>query len=131
MCCLYSLSSNTHYNNDFKNYNSHHNYYYYNHHFDNFKNYNNNNRVSPSTVVFRSVLHWFHGPLVALFFPVTNTRVLVNENLTNFGYLDLGGDSQNFLRKFIIFFVTLRCFYGVGIHRKWVICDYDSVNITF
>jgi len=31
----------------------------------------------------------------------------------------LGGDSQNFLGKFVrFFFVTLRCFYGVVIHRK-------------
>jgi len=29
-----------------------------------------------------------------------------------------GGNSQNFLRKFVIFFLTLRCFYGVVIHRK-------------
>ncbi len=29
-----------------------------------------------------------------------------------------GGNSQNFLSKFIRFFETLWCFYGVGIHRK-------------
>ncbi len=29
-----------------------------------------------------------------------------------------GGNSQNFLHKFIIFFVTLRCFYRVVIYRK-------------
>jgi hypothetical protein len=29
-----------------------------------------------------------------------------------------GEDSQNFLRKFIRFFVTLRCFYAVDIHGK-------------
>ena len=29
-----------------------------------------------------------------------------------------GGNSQNFLDKFISFFVSLRCFYGVVIHRK-------------
>jgi len=36
-------------------------------------------------------------------------------------YLDvktLGRNSQNFLRKFVRFFVTLKCFYGVVIHRK-------------
>ncbi len=27
-----------------------------------------------------------------------------------------GGNSQNFLSKFVRFFVTLRCFYGVVIH---------------
>jgi len=27
-----------------------------------------------------------------------------------------GGNSQNFLRKFVIFFVTLSCFYKVIIH---------------
>ncbi len=32
-------------------------------------------------------------------------------------YLDQG-DSQNFLRKFVRFFVTLRCFYRVAIHKK-------------
>jgi hypothetical protein len=31
---------------------------------------------------------------------------------------DRGGNSQNFLRKFVIFFLTLRCFYRVVIHRK-------------
>jgi len=31
----------------------------------------------------------------------------------------LGGNSQNFLSKFVIFFVTLRCSYGVAIHRKY------------
>ena len=29
-----------------------------------------------------------------------------------------GGNSQNFLRKFLRFFVTLRCFYRDVIHRK-------------
>jgi len=29
-----------------------------------------------------------------------------------------GGNSQNFLRKFVRFFLTLRCFYRVVIHRK-------------
>jgi len=29
-----------------------------------------------------------------------------------------GGNSQNFLPKFVRFFVTLRCFYGVVVHRK-------------
>jgi len=36
----------------------------------------------------------------------------------SFQFKNLGGNSQNFLRKFLIFFVTLRCFYGVVIHRK-------------
>jgi len=31
---------------------------------------------------------------------------------------DQDGNSQNFLGKFVRFFVTLRCFYGVVIHRK-------------
>jgi len=30
----------------------------------------------------------------------------------------LGGNSQNFLGKFVRCFVTLKCFYGVVIHRK-------------
>ncbi len=30
----------------------------------------------------------------------------------------LRANSQNFLQKFVIFFLTLRCFYKVGIHRK-------------
>jgi len=30
----------------------------------------------------------------------------------------LDGNSQNFLRKFVIFFVTLSCFYKAIIHRK-------------
>jgi len=30
----------------------------------------------------------------------------------------LGGNSQNLLRKFVIFFVTLSCFYKVVIHWK-------------
>jgi len=29
-----------------------------------------------------------------------------------------GGNSQNFLGKFVKFFLTLRCFYGVVIHIK-------------
>jgi len=29
-----------------------------------------------------------------------------------------GGNSQNFLGKFVRFFVTLRCFYRVVIHKK-------------
>jgi len=29
-----------------------------------------------------------------------------------------GGNSQNFLSKFVRFFVTLRCFYRVVINRK-------------
>jgi len=31
---------------------------------------------------------------------------------------NLGGNSQNFLGKFLRFFETLRCFYTVVIHRK-------------
>jgi len=38
----------------------------------------------------------------------------------------LGGNSQNFLGKFLRFFVTLRCFYWVVIHRKWVLYDLYS-----
>jgi hypothetical protein len=30
----------------------------------------------------------------------------------------LGENSQNFLRKFVRFFLTLKCFYGEVIHRK-------------
>ncbi len=36
------------------------------------------------------------------------------------------GDTQNFLGKFIRFFVTLRCFYGVAIHGKLVHYDLYS-----
>jgi len=32
--------------------------------------------------------------------------------------VDQDQNSQNFLGKFIRFFITLRCFYGVVIHRK-------------
>ena len=43
-----------------------------------------------------------------------------------------GGNSQNFLRKFVIFFVTLSCFYGVVIHRKEVLYDlYSSQHNIF
>jgi len=37
-----------------------------------------------------------------------------------------GGNSQNFLHKFIIFFLTLRCFYKAIIHRKSVIYVFYS-----
>lgn len=30
--------------------------------------------------LFKCILHWFHGPLVALIFPVTNTRILPMES---------------------------------------------------
>jgi len=33
-------------------------------------------------------------------------------------FKQLGGNSQNFLDKYVRFFVTLRCFYRVVIHRK-------------
>jgi len=36
----------------------------------------------------------------------------------------LGRNSQNFLRQIHEIFVTLRCFYGVIIHRKKVLCDF-------
>ncbi len=42
-----------------------------------------------------------------------------------------GGDSQNFLRTFVIFFVTLRCLYGVVIHRKPVFYVFTVVSINF
>jgi len=42
---------------------------------------------------------------------------------TTFGQ---GGNSQNFLEKFVRFFVTFRCFYGVVIHRKEVLYDLYS-----
>jgi len=32
--------------------------------------------------------------------------------------VDQGGDSQNFLQKFVIFCITLKSFYRVVIHRK-------------
>ncbi len=38
----------------------------------------------------------------------------------------LGGNSQNFLQKFVRFFLTFKCFYGLVIHRKWVIYDLYS-----
>ncbi len=38
----------------------------------------------------------------------------------------LGGNSQNFLQKFVRFFLTLKCFYRVVIHRKWVLYDLYS-----
>ncbi len=38
---------------------------------------------------------------------------------------DQGGNSQNFLGKFVRFFVTLRCFYGV-VHIKLALYDLYS-----
>jgi len=43
--------------------------------------------------------------------------------------MDQGGDSQNFFRKFVIFFLTLRCFYEVEIENRYFII-YTVVNIT-
>ncbi len=37
-----------------------------------------------------------------------------------------GGNSQSFIGKFVRFFLILRCFYGVVIHRKYVIYDFYS-----
>ncbi len=41
-----------------------------------------------------------------------------------------GGNSQNFLRKFLRFFVTLRCFNKVVNHIKRYLMIYSVVNIT-
>ncbi len=37
-----------------------------------------------------------------------------------------GGNSQNFLHKFVRFFLTLKCFYRVDIHRKQTLYDLYS-----
>jgi len=42
----------------------------------------------------------------------------------------LGGNSQNFLRKFVRFFLTLKCLYGVVIHKNMYFIIYTVVNIT-
>jgi len=46
---------------------------------------------------------------------------ILNSNLSYLSYVSgkvLGGNSQNFLQKFVKFFLTLRWFYKVIIHRK-------------
>jgi len=43
----------------------------------------------------------------------------------------LGGNSQNFLCKFVIFFVTFRCFYKANIHRKTVIYVFTVAKVNF
>ncbi len=48
-----------------------------------------------------------------------------------FWILVLGGNSLNFLCKFVIFFVTFRCFYKAIIHRKSVIYVFTVVNFNF
>jgi len=42
-----------------------------------------------------------------------------------------GGNSQNFLRKFVIFFVTFRCFNKAITHRKSVIYVFIVANRNF
>ncbi len=42
----------------------------------------------------------------------------------------LGGNSQNVLHKFVRFFVTLRCFYTVVIHRNRYYMLYAVIDIT-
>jgi len=44
--------------------------------------------------------------------------LLAKKLLLRKGEKHLGGNSQNFLGKFVRFFVALRCFYGVVILRK-------------
>jgi len=43
---------------------------------------------------------------------------LYTRNRVGKSYIDQGGNSQNFLRKFVRFFLTLKYFYRVIIHRK-------------
>jgi len=43
-----------------------------------------------------------------------------------FAIKDHGGNSQNILGKFVRFFVTLMCFYGVVIYRKYICTLYSS-----
>ncbi len=45
--------------------------------------------------------------------------------------MQLGGGSQTFLFKLVIFFLTFRCFYKQIIHRKSVIYVFTVVNINF
>ncbi len=40
--------------------------------------------------------------------------------------IHMGGNSQNFSRKFVRFFLTLKCFYIVVTHRKQVFYDFYS-----
>jgi len=45
--------------------------------------------------------------------------------------MNQSGNSQNFLRKFLIFFVTFRCFYKAIIRRRSVINVFTVANINF
>jgi len=46
--------------------------------------------------------------------------VINHKSVGIFAIKGQGGNSQNFLHKFVRFFLTLKCFYGVVIHRKKV-----------
>ncbi len=45
----------------------------------------------------------------------------LHSNFQAYYELSLGGNSQNFFGKFVRFFITLKCFYRVFIHRKQVL----------
>jgi len=56
------------------------------------------------------ILNFLTSDFVKTDFELRNCRLTLQRAL--------GGNSQNFLSKFVRFFVTLRCFYKVVIHRK-------------
>jgi hypothetical protein len=49
------------------------------------------------------------------YFPLKKSYIHV---ITLLDFPAEGGNSQSFFGKFVRFFLTLRCFYGVVIHRK-------------
>jgi len=56
---------------------------------------------------------WFTSSIFWLYFTPFYSRLLPIFSVAN-----QGGNSQNFLGKFVRFFITLRCFNGVVIHKN-------------
>jgi len=58
------------------------------------------------------------GSHISPFVEVQDLGSLLNRSGTTKYLRYQGGNSQNFLRKFVRFFQTFRCFYKAIIHRK-------------
>ncbi len=67
------------------------------------------------------VTYYLNGPLWNKGF-----HRYLKPSLFKFRLTKQGGNSQNFLGKFVRFFVNLRCFYRVVNNRKWVFYDLYS-----
>ncbi len=60
-----------------------------------------------------------------------NLNMVWEENIKFNAFTLQSGNSQNFLRKFVRFFVTLKCLYGVVIHIKSVFYVSFSSNSSW